>query len=286
MQDDFRLPISATTKLLGVVGDPISHSLSPEIHNAAILELGIDYAYLAFRVPSASLGRAIEGVRGLGIRGLSVTMPHKADIGQYLDSVSEDAKALNSVNAVYWDETTARLCGTSTDGVGFIDGLKSECSFDIKGKVVGVIGAGGAARSIVLALVHQEVEEVQVLGRSQSKLEQTVAIGGDRCVAATVESLRDCDLIVNATPVGMSGRNDFGGLPVPTWVLREEMLVCDIVYTPLVTELMKVAAAKGCRTVGGLPMLLHQAAHAFRLFTGFDPPYEAMRRAVRARLNG
>ncbi len=286
MNDDFRLPISATTKLLGVVGDPISHSLSPEIHNAAILELGLDYAYLAFRVPSDSLGRAIEGVRGLGVRGLSVTMPHKADIGKYLDSLSEDSKALNSVNAVYWDESTGSLCGTTTDGIGFLDGLKSECNYDLTGKVIGVVGTGGAARSIVWALTHQEVGEVQVLGRSRSNLEQTLAVGGDRCVIATLESLRGCDLIVNATPVGMSGRSDEGTLPIPDWVLREEMLVCDIVYTPLVTEFMKVAKAKGCRVLGGLPMLLHQAAHAFRLFTGFDPPYEAMGRVLRSRLGG
>ncbi len=276
--------ISAKTKLLGVIGDPVSHSLSPLIHNAALSELALDYVYLAFRVPAYALGAAVEGFRAFGIRGLSVTMPHKAKIGQYLDSLSESSKALNSVNTVYWDTVTGRLCGTSTDGAGFIDGLKLELDFTPSDKVVGVIGTGGAARSIVWSLANEGASQVRVFGRNREKVEQTLLIGGDRCKMATLESLRDCDLLVNATPVGMNGQGDDQTLPVPEWVLQQEMLICDIVYSPIVTAFMQTASAKGCKVLGGLPMLLHQAARAFKHFTGFDPPLQAMTSALESRL--
>jgi shikimate dehydrogenase len=274
-----RNSITPRTKILGVIGDPVMHSLSPAIHNAAIEALDLDYVYLGFEVSPLGLKAAVDGVRALGVTGLSVTMPHKQSIIEHLDVISGDAIALFSVNTVFVDGA-GQLNGTSTDGPGFLDGLRLEAGFDPSGKRVGIIGTGGAARAIARALVDAGAETVAVYGRSSEKLGKVISLCDGRGDVATLEMLSDCDLIVNATPIGMKGYHSRDMVPVPDTVLHSGMVVCDIVYSPLVTEFMKQATKKGCKVVGGLPMLLHQAAHAFRLFTKHDPPLEVMRNVI------
>lgn len=261
------------------------HSLSPAIHNAAIEALDLDYVYLGFEVSPLGLKAAVDGVRALGVTGLSVTMPHKQSIIEHLDVISGDAIALFSVNTVFVDGA-GQLNGTSTDGPGFLDGLRLEAGFDPIGKRVGIIGTGGAARAIARALTNFGAESISIYGRNPEKLGKAISLCEGRGDVATLETLSDCDLLVNATPIGMKGYYSRDVVPIPDTVLHKGMVVCDIVYNPLVTEFMAQATRKGCEVVGGLPMLLHQAAHAFRLFTKHDPPLEVMRNVIERVMGG
>ena len=267
--------ISGATRLAGVIGDPVRHSLSPTLHNAAFATAGLDWVYVAFPVRPGSALEALRGTTALGIEGLSITMPHKSDALGGCASVSQDGLSLGAINTVVRGPSGA-LHGESTDGPGFIDALRDD-GFEPAGRSCLVIGAGGAGRAVVLALARSGARRVVIVNRSAERAARAAALAPGVASVGRIEDADQCDLIVNATPQGMLGTDQ------PTLELARMgagQLVNDLVYHPADTVLLLAAAAAGARPLGGLGMLLHQAARQFTLWTGESAPIEAMRAAV------
>lgn len=275
--------IGATTRVAGVIGDPVRHSLSPAIHNAAFRALGLDWVYAAFPVPAGSGPQAVEAMRTLGLAGLSVTMPHKPEVIPALDELSPAALALGAVNTVFRRGTA--LVGDNTDGAGFIDALRFDEGFDPAGTRCVVIGAGGAARAVILALAQAGAGDVAVVNRTPAHGARAAKLAGPRGRPGTPDDLLRAELVVNATPLGMAGVHP-DAVPVDIDFLRSDQVVVDLVYKPARTPLLKAARQRGAVPVNGLGTLIHQAAHAFRLWTGADPPLEAMSAAALGALGG
>ena len=268
---------TARTRLAAVIGAPVDHSLSPALHNAAFAATDLDWAYVAFHVEPGRVGDALTGMRALGIGGLSVTMPHKDDVAGLVDLPSADVTALGAANCVV-PTTDGRLRGESTDGPGLVRSL-IDAGVDPAGARCCVLGAGGAARAVVLALARAGAAEVAVVNRTRSRGEQAAALAGS--VGSAVEAVPAAvEVLVNATSVGM-GTDE---LPVDLAVLRPGLVVADLVYHPRRTALLAAAEAAGATAVDGIGMLVHQAALAFELWTGVAAPVEVMRRAALARL--
>jgi shikimate dehydrogenase len=264
----------------GVIGDPVDHSLSPALHNAAFAELALDWAYVAFPVPSGRARAAVAAMVDLGIRGLSVTMPHKAGAAEACQRLSPVAERLGVVNTV--TNLGGELAGDSTDGAGFVDSL-ADLGWSPEAKRCLVLGSGGAARAVVLALAEAGAARVEVVGRRRDQVLATAALAGKVGGEATVSSAEAADLIVNATPVGMAGVGaETSGLPLG--LVRESLgpgqLVADLVYAPATTPLIVAARARGSSTCNGLGMLIHQAARQVTIWTGRDAPVEAMSAAA------
>jgi shikimate dehydrogenase len=258
---------------------PVRHSLSPAIVNAAFEALGVDWTYFAFEVAPDDIAAAIEGMRALRLGGLSVTMPHKEAVAAIVDRCSPDAAALGAVNCVVLDGD--ELIGENTDGPGFLDALRSDLDFDPAGRRAVVLGAGGAARAVVLALARAGASDVAVVNRTAANAERAAALAGPvGRVADAATAVPDADLVVNATPVGMTQV----GTLVDASLLGPGSAVLDLVYHPRVTPLMAAAAERGSATANGLGMLVHQAAHAVRLWTGSEPPVAVMRQAATSAL--
>ena len=275
---------TGTTKVCGVIGDPVSHSLSPVLHNAAYAALGLDWVYVAFAVATGNGAEAVAAMRALGLVGLSVTMPHKESIARYADEVSDDVVALGAGNTLRWVGTNIRA--ETTDGPGCISALR-EAGVDPTGKRVMVLGAGGAGRAVVLALAREGAKEIVVVNRTPERARAAVALTGAIGRVGSADEADRCDVVINATSVGMAKSSD--GIPVDRAVIDPARLgpgqvVNDLVYHPLVTPLMAMAAERGSIVVGGLGMLLHQAALQFRFWTGESAPIDAMRAAVSAEL--
>jgi shikimate dehydrogenase len=270
--------VSGATRVAGVIGDPVRHSLSPAIHNAAFAEAGLDWVFLAFEVGDGDAPAAIQAARVLGIDGLSVTMPHKASVIEGLDKLSPTAERLGAVNAIVREGI--EFVGHSTDGPGLLDALAYDEGFDAAGKRCVVLGAGGAARAVVLALADAGAGDVVVVNRTAQNAERAAALAGPVGRVGTQEEARDADLIVNATPLGMLGQPDMPAVPAD--LFHANQLVVDLVYAPPITATIKAARAAGAHAVGGLGMLVHQAAHAFTLWTGQPAPLPAMSAAAMA----
>ena len=276
------------TRLAGVIGRPVRHSLSPVIHNAAFRALDLDWVYLAFEVTPADLRDAVAGMRALRIDGLSVTMPHKTDMVGLVDELSPTAEALDAVNCVA--RRRGALVGHNTDGDGFIDALQRDEGVDVAGRRAVVVGAGGAARAVIRALGQAGAAEVVVVNRTADRGERAAALAGSVGRTGPAEMVTDADIVVNATPIGMGNVITPDGrptveLPVDPDLIAKGQLVVDLIYEPMVTPLLEEARARGAVTVNGLGMLIHQAAHAFRLWTAEDPPLEVMSAAVLAELS-
>jgi len=269
---------SGRSRVVGVIGDPIRHSLSPLLHNAAFDAMGLDWVSVAFEVPAGAGPAALAGMRALGIAGLSVTMPHKEDAARTVDRCSPDAERLGAVNCVTLEG--GELVGDSTDGPGFLDALASGPGFDPGGHRCVVVGAGGAARAVILALAGAGAAEVVVLNRDGARAAAAAGLAGERGRVGSPADLAGGELVVQATPVGMAGVGSDGphGVHplVDPAVLHRDQLVVDIVYHPARTPLLVRAEAAGARTANGLGMLVHQAAHAVRRWTGQDVPVSAM----------
>jgi shikimate dehydrogenase len=273
---------------VAVIGDPVAHSLSPAIHNAAFAETGLDWCCVALPVPVGRALDAMVGLRALGLRGASVTMPHKAAVIDGLDDVSHTARTLGSVNCIV-AERDARLRGENTDGDGFVRGLAEDFGISPRGRSCAVLGAGGAARAVVHALAAAGAAEVVVLNRTAERARAAAELAGVRGRVGTADDLSSVDVVVNATPVGMAGP---GGsrpagdvqLPLDPGLLRPGQVVAELVYHPASTPLMEAAAARGARSANGVSMLVQQAAVAFELWTGRDAPVQAMRAAADAAL--
>lgn len=268
--------------MVAVIGDPISHSLSPIIHNAAFGAMGLDFVSVACPVPDGSAPPAVAGVRALGLRGVSVTMPHKAAVLAELDRLTPVATALGAVNCIFRDhEDDAVLVGDNTDGEGFLRGLRADFGLDPAGARCVVLGAGGAARAVVLALAGAGVATVAVAnrdaGRGRAAADLAGAKGRVLARADVAAELAAADLVVNATSVGMGTDPS---APCDTQVLHAGQIVADLVYHPLATPLVREAAVRGARSANGVSMLVHQAAVALTRWTGREAPVEAMSRAV------
>lgn len=267
-------PPTGATQLAGVIGWPVRHSRSPDIHNAAYRALGLDWVYVALPVPPGRVPEALAGMRALGIEGLSVTMPHKAAVAARVDRLTADAAALGAVNSVRRDGDL--LVGDNTDGGGFLDSLR-DAGIDPSGRRCVVLGAGGAARAVIRALATAGAEQVVVVNRDRARGETAAALAGACGATGDVEELRRAELLVQATPVGMGDDRTLAADPE---LLPDGAAVADLVYHPLVTPLLAAAAGRGLPTVDGLGMLVHQAARQLRSWTGAEAPIEVMRAAA------
>jgi shikimate dehydrogenase len=274
-----RPPLSGHTRVVGVIGDPVAHSLSPTLHNAAFEAHGLDWVYVAFPVPRGRGADAVTAVSALGLAGLNVTMPHKEDVAGACDELTADAGALRSVNTVV-ALPDGRTLGDSTDGPGFLDAVAAE-GIDVAGQPVLVLGAGGAARAVILALGRAGATVTVTARRPDAAEAAALLAPGARTVPFGAVEPAPYSLLVNATPLGMSGGDP---LPVDPEALHPKLAVVDLVYHPADTPLLTAARAKGARAVNGLGMLLHQAARSFTLWTGQPAPIDAMRSAVTAAL--
>lgn len=270
-------PVTGQTRVAGVIGWPVRHSVSPALHNAAFSSLGLDWIYVAWPVPPGSAATAVAAMTALGIDGLSVTMPHKDAVAACLDHLTADATALGAVNCVYRDGD--QLVGDNTDGGGFVDALRHDEDLDPTGMHCAVVGAGGAARAVVRALAGAGADRVTVINRREDRARTAAALAGDRGRVGTVEDLAGVELAVNATPVGMG---DDPGMPFDPGMLHDRAVIVDLVYHPPLTPLLAEAAASGRRGVGGLGMLVHQAARAFHRWTGTAAPVAVMTARARA----
>jgi shikimate dehydrogenase len=275
----------------GVIGDPIRHSLSPVLHNAAFTAAGLDWVYLAFQVNEGTVPAALAGMRALAIDGLSVTMPHKTAAAAAVDRVSPVGKKLGAINTV--TRQGRQLLGDSTDGEGFLAALRQDEGWDPAGKDVVVLGSGGVARAVCLALAGAGAASIAVVGRRARMAKATAGLAGKLGRVAAIDEVSSADLIVNATPVGMAGIVRLHGSPTGPALpfdldparFGSGQLVVDLIYTPAVTPLMEAARKRGAHAVNGLGMLIHQAALQFRLWTGDEAPLEVMSAAAVAALS-
>ena len=276
--------ISGKTKVCAIIGDPVEHSLSPIIHNAAFKELGLNLVYVAFTVTTRELQTAILGAKSLGLWGLNVTMPHKNAVMNYLDEVDSTAKSIGAVNTVL--NNNGRLIGYNTDGNGTMIALQENGVY-LKEKKLVLIGAGGAAKAIAYQAA-QDVEELVILNRTPEKAKKLAEMlqksfgkkvkGVALSSEVLEEELETTDILVNATSVGMDP--DVNSSPVPSSLLRRDLCVMDIVYNPLETRLAADAKSVGAKVVSGIEMLIYQGAVAFEIWTNCPAPTEVMRKAA------
>jgi shikimate dehydrogenase len=278
------MEISAKTKICGLIGDPVEHSMSPPMHNAAFRESGLDFVYLPFLVKPEQLVEAVAGLRALNARGFNVTVPHKVAVLPLLDSVDPLAEKIGAVNTVV--NTGGSLCGFNTDAGGFYRVLE-EHGINPEGKKVAVLGAGGAGRAISYILVEKGALLTVINRREHLARAQTIADMVNKAFGKPVkvvaldklaEGLLDIDILVNTTSVGMWPHS--GDTLVPAALLKNIPVVFDIVYNPIKTRMLKDAVKAGVKTIGGVDMLVWQGALAFEKWTGREAPVEVMRRQI------
>ncbi len=285
------MKIDAQTTLVGVMGWPIAHSLSPQMHNAAFDALGLNWRYLAFAVPPGQVGAAVEGLKALGLRGCNVTVPHKEAVIPFLNHVPEEVRRFGAVNTLILDrqDNLCSVTGENTDVQGFLRALR-QGGFEPQGRRALVVGAGGGARGVVYALCLAGAVAVTVLNRTA---ERAAALVNDlaqhaahtHLSTASLDSLPDqaltADLLVNTTTVGMWPHTDASiwpvSLPIPA-----HLTVCDLVYRPIETQLLRHAQRCGAPIIDGLGMLIAQGALSFQMWTGQWPPEDVMRTACEA----
>ncbi len=283
-------PITGKSSLVGLIGWPVEHSLSPAMHNAAFANLGLDWAYVPLPVHPDDVHQAIKGMAALNLVGVNVTVPHKQAVMRYLDELSEAARATGAVNTIHIKD--GKFFGYNTDAIGFFNSL-IEAGCDPKGLHIAVLGAGGAARAVVFALTRAGAASVTILNRTAERAAFLIDDLADifpnshlHFAPLTNEALADLgddiDLIVNTTSVGMSPNIETCPWPddVP---MPKQATVCDLVYNPLETMLLTRAQEAGLIAIDGIGMLVHQGAYAFETWTGQQAPTEVMRKTC---LNG
>jgi shikimate dehydrogenase len=241
------------------------------MHNHAFAACGLNAVYLAFE--TNDLDGCLAGMRAFGIRGLSVTLPHKSAVIPYLDEVDELAKKIGAVNTIV--NSDGDLIGYNTDALGALTALEEKSQ--LSGKNCILVGAGGAARAIGFILTQKGVN-LKVVNRTPQRGQALAQLLGCPYLALDDSTAADADILIQATSVGMAPGDN--ACPIPEHVLREDMLVMDIIYNPIETRLLKIAKSRGCQTINGLGMFVHQGAEQFRLWTGMDPPFNAMFGAV------
>lgn len=270
------MQITGRTKITGIFGCPIEHTLSPLMHNAAFKALGINYCYLPFLVLPENLGDAINAIKALNIIGVNITIPHKEKVMSYLDEINEEALFIGAVNTILNKDD--KLIGYNTDGIGFMKSLE-ENGIDIKNKKVLIVGAGGAARAVGYYICKNAIS-LTLFGRTRQKADK---LADDfkkisKCEIFVENSIRNInlfDIIINATPLGLKEDDP---LPINANELDSNKIICDLIYKE--TSLIKEAKKKGCKTLNGLGMLLWQGVLGFKIWTQKDPPIEVMRKAL------
>jgi shikimate dehydrogenase len=275
--------ISGKTEVFAVIGDPIEHTLSPAMHNAAFEHLKLDFVFLAFRVTPDELETAVRGIRALGIRGLNVTMPHKNSVTEFLDEADPSVRFLRAANTIL--NQHGRLRGFNTDGIGAITALKNN-GVSLAGQKVLLLGAGGAAKAIAFSLA-KEVDELCILNRDSVKARELAGalksfgkkiVGNEMSPKLVQQELQDSDVLINATSVGMTAYAS-ESLVEPDW-LTPELTVMDIVYNPVETRLIRIARGAGAKVINGLEMLLYQGVASFEIWTQCKAPVDFMREAA------
>jgi len=274
------------TKVYCIIGNPVRHSMSPQVHNAAFAKRGVNAVYVAFEV--SDVQNAVRGMRALGIGGASVTIPHKLAVIPFLDEIEEPAKMIGAVNTIVNEK--GRLIGFNTDGPGAVKSLK-DAGVKIKGRKVAMIGSGGAARAVSFTLAFREkISEIAILGIVPSEISNLVAdlskktgvssrgITLDKKKEAAMKTVEAADIIINASPIGMHPKQDHA--PIPSEWIRPDAAVFDVVYNPLETRFIREATLRGCKTVLGVEMFLNQAVLQFERWTGKSAPIKTMRRIV------
>jgi len=279
--------IDGSTKLTGILGYPVTHSVSPQMHNAAYAKLGLNYCYLPISVKPEDLERVLEGIRILGFAGVNVTIPHKEAVVTHLDEVTKIARLIGAVNVILIQE--GRLIGYNTDGPGFIDSLREDAGFDVVGKFAVVLGAGGGAKSVAMMLAQDGVNKLVISDLIYEKAENLCeyinshfGIAPYACPAKSNELrklIENCDLLVNATPVGMHPK--VNECPIEEdYIISRSAVVYDLVYNPLETKFLKLAKKNGAKAVSGIGMLIRQGTLAFSLFTEEEAPVIVMKEAA------
>ena len=280
--------IRATSRVLGVIGHPVEHSFSPDMHNAAIGALGVDFCYVAFHVLPERVGPAMQGLRGLDIRGLNVTIPHKLAVMEHLDRISEEALAVGAVNTISNED--GELVGYNTDVYGVVTALERIAGLRSFPPRCAVLGAGGAARAVVYALgTRAEVRELTILNRTAVRAEalardmeritgRRIAVGA-MDAEAQARTFAEGGLVVNATSLGMHPNVDASPL-LAERAVHSDLVLYDTVFNPLDTRLMSQFRAAGASAYGGLDMLVFQGARSFEIWTGIEPPTDVMKQAV------
>ncbi|MFH0897123.1 MAG: shikimate dehydrogenase [Candidatus Bathyarchaeota archaeon] len=280
--------ISSTTKLYAIIGDPIEHSLSPIMQNAALQHLGLDSIYLAFRVRPQDLKAAVAGLMSLGVSGFNVTVPHKISVMKYLNKVDDLAVEIGAVNTVVNKNGT--LIGYNTDGLGALAALRQE-GVKLEGRKVVLLGAGGAAKALAFSIAPL-VANLVILNRTGSRAKNLASSLAEKFHSNTESGrltenvlhnvLTEVDVLINTTSVGMYPKVD--ETIVKRAYLHQGMTVFDIIYNPLMTRFLKEAKASGANILGGVKMLVYQGALAFELWTGMKPPVDDMFKAVEQEL--
>ena len=278
--------ISGSTRVCGLIGDPVAHSVSPAMHNAAFNYTGLDFIYLPFRVEKEALAAAISGLRALNIKGLNVTIPHKVAVIPLLDELEPLAKKIGAVNTIV--NEGGHLRGYNTDAGGFLKALM-ERGFKLDDKNIVILGAGGAARAISFSLADR-IAKMVILNR-QLEMDWAVELAASlsRFTRKAVKALElnkknlasvlaSADMLINATSVGMSP--DTSHSPVPAGLFRPGMVVFDVIYNPIKTRLLAEARAAGAETINGIDMLVGQGALSFKLWTGAKAPVEIMEKTA------
>lgn len=275
-----------------LLGNPVAHSLSPIMHNKAFKELGLDMTYYSCQVSQEYLEDAVKGIKALGIIGANVTIPYKEKVIPFLDRITPMAESIGAVNTILSHH--GQLIGHNTDGMGFVYSLKEE-GFQAKGKTIAILGAGGAAKGIAVALAAEEPAEINIIVRTTDKgqelknilqkvFSKEISVIPLQNMAAIDSCLQNSHLLVNTTPVGMHPHVE----QEPLITLNKQhshLVVADLIYNPLKTKLLTMAKQLGCKTISGLGMFIHQGALAFELWTQQKAPIETMRKAVMENLD-
>lgn len=278
--------LTGHTRIVGVIGDPIEHSRSPQMHNAAFAKAGLDYVYVPFHVRPNDLAAAIAGFKAINVVGINVTLPHKQAVISHLTSISREAELIGAVNTLTF--TDEGIHGDNTDAPGVLRALEENENMSVPvGENVVVLGAGGAARAVVVALALAGVASITITNRTVERavalaeeMRQKTGISMQGLGLADAQlpvAVRESMLLINTATVSMDATHPL--LISADW-LQPHTIVYDIVYTPPVTPLMRAAAARGCETLGGIGMLVHQGAIAFEKWTGIAPCTETMREAL------
>lgn len=277
--------ITGKTNVVGIIGDPVEHSMSPIMHNAAFRYLSLDYIYVPFKVSSDELKSAIDGAKSLNIKGLNVTIPHKTDVIQYLDSFDKSAELIGAVNTIKFDDDD-HAKGYNTDGVGAVKAIEEFST--VKDKKIIILGAGGASRAVSFQILIDGAKELVIANRTP---ENALELKNDlteklnayvKCVDLGEElknELVDADILINTTPIGMYPHVDQEPL-VKAEMMHEKLIVNDLVYNPLKTGLLKEAEKAGAKSISGIKMLIYQGMESFRIWTDVNPPLEVFQEAL------
>jgi shikimate dehydrogenase len=276
--------ITGKTRLLGLIGDPVEHTISPYMHNAGFNYYNLDYLYVPFQVKRLNLKTAIKGAESLGFKGLNVTIPHKIDVIQYLDRIDETAELIGAVNTIHFDD---EIKGYNTDGLGAVRSIEELET--IENKKIVILGAGGASRAISFQTIINGAGKVLIANRTREKALELVKNLKDNLEADVkvidlkeqlIKELNDTDILINTTPIGMYPNINQKPL-VTSQMMHDDLIVYDIIYNPLNTVLLNEAIKAGAKTISGINMLIYQGIESFKIWTGMEPPVEVFRDALR-----